>query len=65
MWRVREQLITIYTDDSPSIKIFKLVTYAQFLLQCLVNDLKGTKATHAYFFLVAQGKGETFDFPPF
>lgn len=27
--RVREQLITIYTNGSPSIKILKLVTYAQ------------------------------------
>lgn len=34
------------------------------LLQCLVNDLKGTKATHAYFFLIAPGKAETLNFTP-
>lgn len=27
--RAREQLITIYTNGAPSIKILKLVTYAQ------------------------------------
>lgn len=29
MYRAREQLITIYTNDSPSIKVLKFVTYAQ------------------------------------
>lgn len=29
MCRVREQLITIYTNGSTSIKIFKFVTYTQ------------------------------------
>lgn len=29
MCRAKEQLITICTNGSPSIKIFKLVTYAQ------------------------------------
>lgn len=28
MWRVKEQLITIYTNGSPSMKTWKLVTYA-------------------------------------
>lgn len=28
-WKVMEQLITIYTNGSRSIKIFRLVTYTQ------------------------------------
>lgn len=39
--RVREQLITIYTNGSPSIKILKLVTYAQLFAVMFGKWFKG------------------------
>jgi len=41
MYWSREQLITIYTNGSPSIKIFKLVTYAQLFAVMFGKWFKG------------------------
>lgn len=41
MCRAREKLITIYTNGSPSIKIFKLVTYAQLFAVMFGKWFKG------------------------
>lgn len=41
MYRAREQIITIYTNGSPSTKIFKLVTYAQLFAVMFGKGLKG------------------------
>lgn len=64
MWRINEQLINIYTNGARSRKI-SLLHMHNCLLQILVNNLKGTKATHVHFFLIAPSESRYSHFASF
>lgn len=57
MCRVREQLITIYTNGSTSIKIFKFVTYAQLFAAMFGKWFKGYKSNSCIFLSHCPGEG--------
>lgn len=64
MWRVKEQLITIYTNGSPSIKTWKLVTYAHLFAAMFGKWFKGYKSNSCRFLSVCPRKNRDPQFFP-